>query len=669
MDDFNSEFLDSPTLGSNSFVDTTKEDSLTNASQANFQHKIHVHTLETSFLNKETAYKKDLVTIRSKNECLVDENARLKDKCAQLEMKNKQLNRKSIYEGFEKESSFIDQTKRLKDLEQELLKVSEAKDSIIADLQDQMGMYEDKNCQLINANNTLQSQVNLSKMGLLQSNDLLNTYKERANNNSTLIQENDILRQKLMEAEKVVEDMSKNVEEVGLLKKVNEIYKGDLKRLQELEAATQKFEETKLLIRKKDENVALLNEKLQSQQAELSRARDRLGDYDILKSKYEILQEDYEAAKSKATNHVNVDLLNNKIMVLDRCNCELSRKNVELEEELADTRQNRLNDRKENSHFKTQLSAKKDKTSSLEVQLNRYRKKMQLVTNERNSLRLILQSYDADLTSTTENVQLQKRIKVLSEADQKKSLYVNELEDHIKKSETSFSSMDTSEGMINTSGPCQNCEKLTEENKNLRSDIEIKQDKILEFERKVEYGRMKGDYNPDSTRVMHFKMNPNEIARNEDKEMIEDLKKENTKLKCKVKEMQQGHEVSMCEIETSRGSKEQLRLAELRNERLKEGFLTKIREYQQAVYCLFGYRMDRGDVHGQFRLLSMYAASKDDYLLFHFSDADSGMELIETPFSQRIGSLIDLHLHKQDSIPMFCCAISIQLFEDQTQFD
>ena len=45
--------------------------------------------------------------------------------------------------------------------------------------------------------------------------------------------------------------------------------------------------------------------------------------------------------------------------------------------------------------------------------------------------------------------------------------------------------------------------------------------------------------------------------------------------------------------------------------------MTKIREYQQAVYCLFGYRMDRGDVHGQFRLLSMYAASKDDYLLFH----------------------------------------------------
>ena len=51
----------------------------------------------------------------------------------------------------------------------------------------------------------------------------------------------------------------------------------------------------------------------------------------------------------------------------------------------------------------------------------------------------------------------------------------------------------------------------------------------------------------NDVQVMHFKMNPNEIARNEDKEMIEDLKKENTKLKCKVKEMQQGHEVSMCE--------------------------------------------------------------------------------------------------------------------------
>ena len=38
-------------------------------------------------------------------------------------------------------------------------------------------------------------------------------------------------------------------------------------------------------------------------------------------------------------------------------------------------------------------------------------------------------------------------------------------------------------------------------------------------------------------------MNPNEQAKNEDKEMTEGFKKKNTELKWKMKETQQGHEV------------------------------------------------------------------------------------------------------------------------------
>lgn len=55
--------------------------------------------------------------------------------------------------------------------------------------------------------------------------------------------------------------------------------------------------------------------------------------------------------------------------------------------------------------------------------------------------------------------------------------------------------------------------------------------------------------------------------------------------------------------------------AELKNQRLKEVFQTKIQEFRKVCYTLTGYQVDI-TTENQYRLTSMYAEQKADCLIF-----------------------------------------------------
>lgn len=61
--------------------------------------------------------------------------------------------------------------------------------------------------------------------------------------------------------------------------------------------------------------------------------------------------------------------------------------------------------------------------------------------------------------------------------------------------------------------------------------------------------------------------------------------------------------------------KKQVESAELKNQRLKEVFQTKIQEFRKACYTLTGYQVDI-TTENQYRLTSMYAEQKADCLIF-----------------------------------------------------
>ncbi|KAM9209693.1 mitotic spindle assembly checkpoint protein MAD1 isoform 3-T4 [Dugong dugon] len=194
------------------------------------------------------------------------------------------------------------------------------------------------------------------------------------------------------------------------------------------------------------------------------------------------------------------------------------------------------------------------------------------------------------------------------------------------------------------------------------------------LEMQLEKLTLQGDYNQSRTKVLHLRMNPASAARQRLREDQAQLQGECERLRELVHALEQGSAVP-ADLEGAAGLpsakevaelKKQVESAELKNQRLKEVFQTKIQEFRKVCYTLTGYQIDI-TTENQYRLTSMYAEHKADCLLFKATGPSGAkMQLLETEFSRTVGELIELHLLRQDSIPAFLSSLTLDLFSRQT---
>ncbi|KAH0517832.1 Mitotic spindle assembly checkpoint protein MAD1 [Microtus ochrogaster] len=183
-----------------------------------------------------------------------------------------------------------------------------------------------------------------------------------------------------------------------------------------------------------------------------------------------------------------------------------------------------------------------------------------------------------------------------------------------------------------------------------------------------------GDYNQSRTKVLHMSLNPTSMARQRQREDHDRLQGECERLRGLVHALERGGPIP-ADLEAASSlpsSKEvaelrkQVESAELKNQRLKEVFQTKIQEFRKVCYTLTGYQIDV-TTESQYRLTSQYAEHQSDCLIFKATGpSGSKMQLLETEFSRSVPELIELHLLQQDSIPAFLSALTIELFSRQT---
>uniref|UniRef100_A0A3Q4MFE3 Mitotic spindle assembly checkpoint protein MAD1 n=1 Tax=Neolamprologus brichardi TaxID=32507 RepID=A0A3Q4MFE3_NEOBR len=223
--------------------------------------------------------------------------------------------------------------------------------------------------------------------------------------------------------------------------------------------------------------------------------------------------------------------------------------------------------------------------------------------------------------------------------------------------------------------------KKLEERAEERQRLE-EQNNILEM--RLERHNLQGDYDPVKTRVLHLKVNPTAIAKQERQQEVEALRQEVTRLRDLVRSLQSGGAVGHSQDDTHNPSfslslapskevldlRKQMESSELRNQRLKEVFQRKIQEFRTVCYVLTGYQIDI-TTENQYRLTSVYAEHMDDSLLFKKSGpagpgSNGSMQLMETEFSKTLGEMVALHLHHQKSIPAFLSAVTLDLFSRQT---
>ncbi|XP_048817348.1 mitotic spindle assembly checkpoint protein MAD1 isoform X5 [Lagopus muta] len=290
----------------------------------------------------------------------------------------------------------------------------------------------------------------------------------------------------------------------------------------------------------------------------------------------------------------------------------------------------------------SQLLDEKKKREQHEALVRRLQKRVLLLTKERDGMRAILESYDSELTPAEHSPQLNRRMREAEEMVQKLHAHNSELEVQMSQvleevgNQKQRAEMLEVEMKVLKSRECtaeQSTFITKEEVDALRlkiEELEAERSKLEEqnrsLEMKLEKLTMQGDYDPSKTKVLHFSMNPASLAKQQRKEEQQQLQEECERLRELVRVLEAGGSIhgnlegvgSFQSPQEVAELKKQVESAELKNQRLKEIFQTKIQEFRKVCYTLTGYQIDI-TTENQYRLTSIYAEHQGDCLLFKVS--------------------------------------------------
>jgi len=419
---------------------------------------------------------------------------------------------------------------------------------------------------------------------------------------------------------------------------------------------------------KTQENVALLKEQISTLTSERddaeSRARDRQtirADLDLARDE---IQEWKELVGSVATVEQRRVLANSGVNTGREILKHLHNRELELVTSKQDlnsqlNQANSLIERgKQILHNKdTELDKIKDEQNEQAKLIKKLQRKLLLVSKERDTSRAILDSFEKELTVSGSSWE-EKRIEGLEKTLEEYKAMINMLMEN-----------EGSNQPLTLPVPSVKNEEFVA----LENAKEALEARVDELEQQLELKALRGDYNPDETRVLHFINNPMDNATKRREVDIETLKTENVALKTRIQLLEEGQTRDLTlmvgqKVEDGASSEEveklteKLKSADLKNQRIMEAFTKTSKEFRTLVGLTTGYRVDsKGD--GIFKLRP-YLCDKNQYLLFSISPEDE-VNLLETDFSQSLGVLMEKHLEENNSIPMFLSALMMKLWRKQ----
>lgn len=470
--------------------------------------------------------------------------------------------------------------------------------------------------------------------------------------------------------------------------------KSELLRLPRMECELKRLREENTHLREMRETNGLLTEELEGLQRKLGRQekmQEALVDLELEKEKLLAKLQSWEKLdQTMGLNLRTPEDLSRFVVELQQRELALKEKNNSITNSARglEKAQQQLQD--EVRQVNAQLLEERKKRETHEALARRLQKRNALLTKERDGMRAILGSYDSELTQAEYSPQLTQRMWEAEDMVQKVHAHSSEMEAQlsqaleelgVQKQRADTLEMELKMLRAQTSSAEASFPFCKEEVDALRLKVEelegersrLEQEKQA-LEMQMERLTLQGDYNQSRTKVLHMSLNPASMARQRQREDHDRLQEECERLRGLVHALERGGTIP-ADLEAASSlpsSKEvaelrkQVESAELKNQRLKEVFQTKIQEFRKVCYTLTGYQIDV-TTESQYRLTSRYAEHQTDCLIFKATGpSGSKMQLLETEFSRSVPELIELHLLQQDSIPAFLSALTIELFSRQT---
>ncbi|XP_051789591.1 mitotic spindle assembly checkpoint protein MAD1 [Erpetoichthys calabaricus] len=598
---------------------------------------------------------------------------------------------------------------RENEMDQKLKEQMELNQSFRKTLGEQGKTIQEKESKLAEANETI---------GVLRADISELQRKLKSQEMQLIIEETE--RQGLQEQ---VEVLQKKCQEVSVKSRMlqecqSEILKNDLK-IKELEKTLALQEQDSVIVKNMRSELAQLpdmEQELKKLRQENAYLRDIMDNNGLLKEEVEGMRRKLERSEKIKEEMIALELKNEKLVAklqawedleqatglgirtpddFSRVILEIQQRELDLKQQNYSVTSSARALEKARQQLQTevvQLRAKilegQKTQENQDAQVRRLQRRIFLLTKERDGIKAILESYDSELT-TAYSTQLSQRVKEAEEMLQKVQAHNSEMEAQLSKAQeeavTYKFQAETVQAEMNLlksqAATAETSASVTSEEANfLRQKIEEleaersrleEQNNVLEM--RLERHNLQGDYDPTKTKVIHFKMNPSSVAKQQRVEDIQQLREECERLREHIRTAQALGTLPKDETALTLpppqeviALRKQIESSELMNQRLKEIFQKKIQEFRTVCYTLTGYQIDF-TTENQYRLISMYAENTDDCLLFKANSPNGGnMQLLETNFSRSLTELIELHLFHQNSIPAFLSAVTLDLFSRQT---
>ncbi|NXV01291.1 MD1L1 protein, partial [Cettia cetti] len=419
--------------------------------------------------------------------------------------------------------------------------------------------------------------------------------------------------------------------------------KAELARFPKMERELRQLREENAYFREMKENNGLLKEEVESLQRKLERyekVQAQLVTVELENEKLLGKLQSWEKLDQNTGLNIRTpDDLLRQIVALQQRELALKEQNSTFMSSARMLEKARQQLQEETLSVQSQLLDEKKKREHQEALVRRLQKRVVLLTKERDGMRAILESYDSELTPAEHSPQLSRRLREAEDMVQKLHAHNSELEAQLSQvleevgNHKQRAEMLEVEMKVLKSQQCtaeQSTVVTKEEVDALRlkiEELEAERSKLADenrsLEMKLEKFTLQGDYDPSRTKVVHFSMNPMSLAKQQRKEEQQQLQEECERLRELVRVLKGGGSVSgnlegLGGFQSSQEVaelKKQVESAELKNQRLKEVFQTKIQEFRKVCYTLTGYQIDI-TTENQYRLSSMYAEHQGDCLLF-----------------------------------------------------
>lgn len=470
--------------------------------------------------------------------------------------------------------------------------------------------------------------------------------------------------------------------------------RSELARLPTMERELRQLREENACLRETRDTNGLLREELEGLQRRLGRQeklQETLVDLELEKERILTKLQSWERLDQTTGLSIRTpEDLSRFIVELQQRELALKDRNSSITNSARELEKARLQLQEEARQLGGQLLEERKRRETHEALARRLQKRVLLLTKERDGMRAILGSYDSELTPAEHSPQLTRRMREAEDMMQKVQAHSSEVEAQLSQALEELGGQKQRADMLemelkilkSQAGSAEQSFLFSrEEVSSLRlkvEELEAERSRLEEekttLEAQLERLTLQGDYDQSKTKVLHLSLNPAGAARQRLREDQQQLQQECARLRELVRALEAGgpvpaHLEATSELPSSREVaelKKQVESAELKNQRLKEVFQTKIQEFRKACYTLTGYQVDI-TTENQYRLTSMYAEQKTDCLIFKAAGpSGTRMQLLETAFSRTVPGLIELHLLQQDSIPAFLSALTLDLFSRQT---